>query len=477
MCEGATLANTPYILRHSAPAAVMAKKGRGRPRKRVKRNGNGQFQRREPTAVATPDDAPEPLDDSTFSPMEEDEEPPDHHDEDWDDEDTAAASGGRQATLSFGAAATFVSAAAARTAQAVCPEIAPPRRAAQPLPCRQTLHRRQQASRAAALPGMAQFMSSWLGSGAGQQPSLPQSSETEGAVETEVGEEESPVPDAARSAEPRSGDDGDGESDSDSCSDSDMLVYDGMDLPLQGWVGEDQQEAAQGLLENHCDGYSSCGSFGFLDGHDYPSDLSDGSLHSSEESDADAELDRDAEPRRTGRADMMGAGCGEGDAEIDGDANHRGGGGAAATGECGSSGATSAAAKQPDAPIRRSSRQTIRGEYAPARRASAKRIERGSAGRYSRLLLPDEVGNPLVGLRRKKDKRLRVDRKVKVQQRGKAWTREQLLAKRRTRKNCSKRKTELIAIFEKALDKIQKVCRVYLCVCCIFRRRGYRCVA
>ena len=69
LCEGATLAYTPYYGRHSAPAAVMAKKGRGRPRKRFRRNG--QFQRREPTAVATPDEAPEQLDDSTFSPTEE----------------------------------------------------------------------------------------------------------------------------------------------------------------------------------------------------------------------------------------------------------------------------------------------------------------------------------------------------------------------------------------------------------------------
>ncbi|CAN0562038.1 unnamed protein product [Ectocarpus sp. 12 AP-2014] len=77
----------------------MAKKGRGRPRKRFRRNG--QFQRREPAAVATPDEAPEQLDDSTFSPIEEDEEPPDYHDEDWDDEDAAAASGASQAALPF----------------------------------------------------------------------------------------------------------------------------------------------------------------------------------------------------------------------------------------------------------------------------------------------------------------------------------------------------------------------------------------
>ncbi|CAN0553184.1 unnamed protein product [Ectocarpus sp. 12 AP-2014] len=152
---------------------------------------------------------------------------------------------------------------------------------------------------------------------------------------------------------------------------------------------------------------------------------------------------------------MMAAGYGEGDAEIDGDAIHRDGGGAAATVECGSSGTTSAAAEQPAAPIRRSSRQTFRGEYAPASRASAKRIKT-SAGRGMRMLLRDEVRNPLLGLRRKKEKRLRVDRLAKVQRKGKAWTREKLLARRRTRQNCSQRKMELIAIFEKALDKIQK---------------------
>ena len=173
----------------------MGRKGKARARKRAR--SNGQFTRREP-AVAAPDDTPEPLADSLCSPMGADDEPlDDDDDDDWHDEDAGAASGAGQATLSFrsATAAAVVSAAAVCTEQNLCPEIAAPRRAAQLArqPCRQTVHRRKQAALGTAKQGMARFMSRWLGSGAGQQPSLPQKPETEGAADMEEESAEGPT--------------------------------------------------------------------------------------------------------------------------------------------------------------------------------------------------------------------------------------------------------------------------------------------
>eukprot|EP00904_Undaria_pinnatifida_P012074 jgi/Undpi1/7998/HiC_scaffold_24.g10470.m1 len=327
----------------------MGRKGKTRARKRAR--CNGQFQRREP-AVAAPGDTPQPSADSLRFPLEVDGEPFDDDDDDWHDEDAGAASGAGQATLSFRSAAAVVPAAAVCTAQHLCPEIASPRRAAQSArpPCRQTVHRRKQAALGTAKQGMARFMSGWLESGAGQQPSSPQKPETEGAA-VDMEEEESPVPAAGCSVEPRS----DGESGSE-VSDSDMLVCDGADLPLQGWVGEDDQKQAQEVLGEHCDGYLSWGDCGFLDGVDYTSELSDGSPHDGEEN--GAESDGDVEPRRAGEAAVMGAGFEASGEELDDEVEHGSAGEAAATGECGSGCATSAAAKQPAPAVRRSSRET-----------------------------------------------------------------------------------------------------------------------
>lgn len=408
----------------------MGKKGKARARKRAR--SSGQFTRREP-AVAAPDDTPEPLADSLCSPMEADDEPLDD-DDDWHDEDAGAASGAGQTVLSFrsATAAAVVSAAAVRTVQNLCPEIAPPRRAAQLArpPCRQTVHRRKQAALGAAKQGMARFMSSWLGSGAGQQPSLPQKPETEGAADME---EESPVPADACSAEPR----GDGESKSESESESDMLC-DGADLPLQDWVGEDVQEQAQGVLGEHCDGYLSEGDGGFLDGFDYTSELSDGSPHDGKESGA----------------------------ELDGEVQHGNSGGSAATGECSSGCATITAAKQPAPAVRRSSRETSSKSYAPARRASANREERGGPGRGTRVLLPDEVQKPLLRLNREGHKKKRAARREEAQKSGSEWTKEEREEARRarTRENISERKTQLIATFKEGLKKIDEVC-LFMCLC------------
>ncbi|CAB1096544.1 unnamed protein product [Ectocarpus sp. CCAP 1310/34] len=207
----------------------------------------GKFQSHEP-AVA----APEPLDDSTSSPMEVVDEPHDDHDEAWCDEDAGAASGGSQATLSFGSAAALGESPAACAALSWVREVAPPRRAEGP--CRQTLSRRRQVALGAAKRQMASYMAGWLTRGAEQQSqqSLPQSSETQRAAEPLLEEDDSSaVPAAACTAEP--GSDGGRDSNSDSCSETDMLVEDGVDLPLQEWVGEGEQAEAQGAVEEHCD--------------------------------------------------------------------------------------------------------------------------------------------------------------------------------------------------------------------------------
>lgn len=439
-----------------------SKKGKGRkPKRKFARAKEGKFARAGPAAAAT--EPSEPLDDSTLSPMEVDEEPHDDQDEDWHAEDTGAASGGGQAKLSFGSAAAAASAATG-VAHVSYPEVAPPR-AAQP--CRQTLHRRREASRRAAVPKMAHAMASWLAGGAKQQSqqSSSQSSETQRAAEPlRVEEDNSSVPAAACTAE-RGSDCGGGESNSDSnsdrdsddsCSETDMLVEDGAGLPLMAWYGEVEQEAAQGALEEHCDdGYFSCG--GFLDGHDYPSSMSSGSLGSEG---SDAEIDGDAQPRGTSVAAAMGNGCEQSGGGFGGDIALRGASGTAAIDGCNAAGATSAAAApQPATAVRRSSRETSSMEYFPPRRASAERAEYGGTGRGVRKLMPDEVQAPLLGLKRKKNKAMRVDRKIKVRLVGKVSTKEQRARQaRRTRRHCSERRNELVEIFRKALDKINQVC-------------------
>ncbi|CAB1105158.1 unnamed protein product [Ectocarpus sp. CCAP 1310/34] len=428
------------------------KKKRGRPPKRGR--FKGKFQSHEP-AVA----APEPLDDSTSSPMEVVDEPHDDHDEAWCDEDAGAASGGSQATLSFGSAAALGESPAACAALSWVREVAPPRRAEGP--CRQTLSRRRQVALGAAKRQMASYMAGWLTRGAEQQSqqSLPQSSETQRAAEPLLEEDDSSaVPAAACTAEP--GSDGGRDSNSDSCSETDMLVEDGVDLPLQEWVGEGEQAEAQGAVEEHCDdGYFSCG--GFLDGHDYPSDRSDGSLDSDRDSDQDSDAGRDGdvEPRGSSAAAAMGNRREQGDCGFGGDVELGGASGAPAIGGCSAAAKTAAAAttRQPATAVRRSSRETSRKEYFPPRRASADRVGGSGSGRGVRKLLRDEVQNPLLRLKRETAKAKRVHRKARVRLVGQLWTKQQLARQaRRTRKHCSERKEELVRIFRQALDKIDQ---------------------
>lgn len=438
----------------------------GRPNKKRRfpqRSSNGEFQRRQPAVDAPSGDAPDPLEESALSPMEVDDDAPhDDHDEDWRDEDAGAASGGGQATLSFMSAAACVSAAAVRSAQSLCPEIAPLPRAVQRQPSRTTVHRRRQASLEAAKTSMRSLMAGWLGTGAEQQSqqSAPQSLEAQNAVEQPLGEQASdPIPAAACAEEPRGGGESDG--DSDSCSETDMLVEDGEGLELQYWVGEGEQEEKQGDVGELCDGYSSCGSGGFLDGADYPDEWSDGSLDSGGE--RDAERDGEVEARRTSGAAAMGAGY-----------EDSGAGGAGANRECCSSGATSAAAKEP---VRRSSRETSSVKYAPPRRASAQRLERGGPGRGNRVMTPDEVGNDLARCSGRAHKRQRVLWRAHVKLVGALWTKEKRARHtQRTRRNCSERQKQVIDTFREGKDKIDKVClsvcRCVLdsvCVCaCVF---------
>ncbi|CAB1098143.1 unnamed protein product [Ectocarpus sp. CCAP 1310/34] len=394
--------------------------------------------------------------------MEVDEDPADDHDEDWRNEDTDAASGGGQATLSFGSAGAGVSAAVARTAQSLCPEIAPRLRAAQP--CRATIHRRKRAALDSAKPKMAGFMATWLGLGdvRQSQQSLPRSSETQGAEEELLGEQDSgSVLAAACSSAPHGDGDGEGEGegerDSDSCSETDMLIEDGADLAVQYWVGECEQEEKQGDLGEHCDGYSSCGSRGFLDGTDYPAEWSDGSLDSGGEN--DVEVDGDVETRRIGGAAAMGAGCEEsgadGAAAMGAGCEESGAGGAAANARSSSSGATSAAAEQP---VRRSTRETSRKAYAPLKRASAQRVERGGPGRGNRVMMPGEVANRLERCSGKTHKGQRTLRRAGVKLVGQLWTKERRERRaRRTRRNCTERQKKLIDTFCEGRDKIDKV--------------------
>lgn len=200
-------------------------------------------------------------------------------------------------------------------------------------------------------------------------------------------EEENVAPAAvACTAEP----DSDSGGDSDSCSDGDMLALGGVGVPLQDWVGEGEQEQAQDALGEHCDGYSSSGSAAVLDGHDNPSELSDGPLDSGEES--DVRFDGDGEPRSTGGAAKMGGACEESGAKLDGGVEHGDRFGAAANGDCCSSASgekSAAAARQSVTAVRRSSRETSRKEYFPPQarqrqKHQSRRAWTGNAGAAAR---------------------------------------------------------------------------------------------
>ena len=429
-------------------------------RKRLKNKSNGQFQRRESTDAVAVDDG-QPPESSTLSSMEVDDN--EERDEDYQGEGSGAASGMGQTLLSFGSAAACAvldtARAAVRTVDALCPEVAPRPHAAQPN--RSTLYRRKRASIQAAQPGMRQGLAAFLRRGAEQQAqqeqqaSLPQSSQRESAVEMEVGEQDNSSSSAAASGSAETHSDGD--SDSDDCSDSDVLVHDGIGLPFAAWVGGDVQSAAKGFLEEQIDGYPSDGSDGFLDGLDYSSSWSDSGKESGDE------LDGNVEALGDGGAAATGVDCGSSDAGAAsgvsfGDVEPKGTGAAGREGaDSGSSGERSdGAAKHPAAGVRRSSRKACAKTYYPAKRGKAK--GKAGPGRGTRVLVPDEVGNSLLGLKRKKNKMKRSVRKEQVRLVGKKWTKEERERQaRRTRANCSERKQELLVIFRQGLDKIATV--------------------
>lgn len=261
------------------------------------------------------------------------------------------------------------------------------------------------------------------------------------------------VPAAAGSAETQS----DGDVDSDSCSDSDVLVHDGIGLPFAAWVGGHEQNAAKGFLEEQIEGYPSDDSDGFLDGLDYSSSWSNSGEESGDE------VDGNVEALGAGGVVATGVDCGSSDVGAAnganfGDVEPLGIGGAGAAGvDCGSSGETSdGAAKQPTLAARRSSRATTTTAYFSPKRTRAKR--KAGPGRGTRVLLSDEVGDSLLELKRKKVKMKRSVRKEQVRLVGKKWTKEQLARQaRRTGRNCSERKQELLDKFRKGLDKIEAV--------------------
>lgn len=81
------------------------------------------------------------------------------------------------------------------------------------------------------------------------------------------------------------------------------------------------------------------------------------------------------------------------------------------------------------------------------------------------MILPDEIDNPLLAVKRKHGKVMRRVRREQVRLRGKAWTREERArhTKMRKRAHCTtERRKELLDTFRKALEKIDKVIRVCL---------------
>lgn len=377
------------------------------------------------------------------------------HDDDWRDEDADGEPGREQAKLPFGSAvrsaASAAVSAAARTTMAVAPEVAPPARknAVQPLH-RSTQHRHRRARWSKEDAGMAGSLEAWLKPPAQQQEGQhgsPQIMETEGAVEmdVEVGDvaADSSDHDAEKICSPREEHDRTSRGDS-SESETDMLVCSGVGFPLEDWFGEDDQARAAELL------YSS-GEDSFLDALDASRDRSRGPGERDGESGDKA--DDDVQPQDTGEAEVVG--------DTGETAAVRGAGHVASSGTGGET-------------VRKSARTNLfDGLYAdPARARDGARGRCSGPGRGTRVASGDGAKGRFAGLNKKRLKHRRREerkktreqreRELEARERARERTRERALQAQRRRENTPREK-ELLDIYRKVVDAIDKVNKYAMC--------------